>query len=147
MHISILLGFILLSGSFAFSQTLEFRYDEAGNQIERRLKIEQSQGSPRVVNRSLSIPLIVSETSVSDDFIVYPNPTRGKVTLSWKAEYVGRITEIQLANFLGHAQRVPFDAKAHSVALNLTGKKEGVYIVNIYLDDGRRIDKKILRQN
>jgi len=147
MYNDILLGFLLLSSSFTFSQTLEFHYDESGNQIERKLKTEETARSSGKDAKNAAIDLFASNDAISKDFVIYPNPTRGKVTLEWKAKYTGRIIEIQLADFLGRVEGVSFNGKSNSITLNLSEKKEGVYIMNFYLDDGRRIEKKILRQN
>ncbi len=135
---------LVLAPLFAFSQKLEFRYDESGNQIERNLN-----RSGRVVSENSPTfeRVELAEDTTSNQFEVYPSPTQGPVTLRWTEDYRGKVAQIQLSDMAGRKEEIEFKRNETVVEIDLTTKPQGVYIINFYLSEGKRIDKKIIKQN
>lgn len=135
---------LLLIPFFAFSQKLVFTYDESGNQIKR----DKPAKSGRVASEELIILETVEEQDAfSNDFVVYPNPTVGPITLRWTEEYQGRVASITLSDMAGRKEEIEFKPNTTEVEIDLTLKPQGVYIINFHLTNGKRIDKKIIKQN
>ncbi len=128
---------------FAFSQQLVFKYDESGNQIERSVNT-----SGRVAPEEPKATEVIEEQdTLSNDFVVYPNPTAGPITLRWAEEHQGKVASITLSDMAGHKEEIEFKSNITEIEIDLTIKPQGVYIVNFHLINGKRIDKKIIKQN
>ncbi len=138
-------GVLLLVSFFASSQKLVFNYDESGNQIQRK----KTAVSSRIVSNELtaSTKAIKEDDATSNDFIIYPNPTQGPITLRWTEEYKGKIAYITLSDMAGHKEEIEFKPNTIQVEIDLTTYPQGVYIINFHLKKGKRIDKKIIKQN
>ena len=130
---------------FGFSQKLVFSYDESGNQIERKEGIRSSRAASEEL--LASIEKYESNDTISNGFMVYPNPTTGPITLKWKEEYLGKVASITLSDMVGRSEEIEFKSNELEVQVDLTTKLQGVYIINFHLIEGPRVDKKIIKQN
>ncbi|MFW6020189.1 MAG: T9SS type A sorting domain-containing protein [Bacteroidales bacterium] len=92
---------------------------------------------------------VFNETGVSveenrltpQNIIIFPNPTQGKVKLSMETE----MTRIVIFDLTGKEIMQIDEVQANKKSIDLSGKRAGVYLLNIHTDD-QVITKKILKQ-
>lgn len=78
---------------------------------------------------------------------VYPNPTTGVITV--ELEHVIDIAgHIQLKNYLGQAisNRVAINSQDQQVQISLQNQPNGIYLIELVLESGQTISKKVVLQ-
>ncbi len=137
---------------FSFSQAqvttgskLEFTYDVSGNQMLRDLNANSSNPDDPIKDEEL--PIIDTPIGVNDKFFVFPNPTSGRVTLSWDATVAKQITKIELTSLMTSEKQPITYRFGNSVAIDLSSKPPGLYLVVFYLANKQtpKVQKKIVK--
>ena len=85
-----------------------------------------------------TIPADEADNTVSDLFsmekeqvLIYPNPTDGEFTVSWKNRYDSRLT-ITIYNISGQLiKTVQTDPGVNEIKLNLNGVRKGIYFIEL----------------
>lgn len=140
------IGSVLLSLSlYSQENHLIFYYDEAGNETDYIIPVIKSnddQSEELRAEEELSI-----EELLSNQFTVSPNPTRGEVILQWLPGLQEEILNIQLISII-NSETINIElTDSHSVAVDLSNKPAGLYILIFYLKnkDVPTIQKKIIK--
>lgn len=89
-----------------------------------------------------SCPLGVNEFN-NESFVVYPNPSSGKVYFSSGA---GKITKAWVVNGLGQEVVKPFDCVDGELSVDLSGLSAGVYFIKMAGVDGGVVVKRVLKR-
>ena len=63
-----------------------------------------------------------------EEVLIYPNPTDGDITVTWKNRYSHRL-DITIYNILGKAvKEVQTDPDVNEIRLDLDGTSRGIYL-------------------
>ena len=126
---------------------LFFGYDEAGNQVVRRLCSNCENVYLSKITHEIKEETEESKPDFIQLFTLYPNPTDGFVKLAWKDEVDDLIQFIELVGMSSPYYKAISISKGNQyVELNLTDEYTGIYIFEITLNDGTVIHKKLLKQ-
>lgn len=130
--------------SFGFSQTLiselTFSYDAAGNQTQRSYSERAPKTNKIDFSEELEFELITEEF-----FRVSPNPTYGKVIVSWSADKDFTVTKMMMSTLDGRGWEQSFNTEAQRAEIDLSYKESGFYILQIQLSNGEVVTKKIVK--
>ena len=131
---------LLLSIAMNISaQSVSYSYDNAGNRTARRtFTMSKSPSAPE--QTITAIPDIIAEKSV----VIYPNPTKGIVTVEIK-DYTDKLqAEFRLTDLSG---RTITNRKAVSrtQTFDLSGQIAGVYLLQIRINN-ESVVWKIIKQ-
>ena len=79
--------------------------------------------------KSFNEPLNIQSTYFDkEEVMIYPNPTAGDITVTWKNKYNNRL-DITIYNIMGKAIRViQTDPDVNEIRLDLNGTSSGVYL-------------------
>lgn len=89
-----------------------------------------------------SCPLGVNEFN-NESFVVYPNPSSGKVYFSSGA---GKLSRAWVVNGLGQEVVKPFDCVDDEPSVDLSGLSAGVYFIKMAGIDGGVVVKRVLKR-
>ena len=134
MRKSLFLMAMLCSSYYGYSQTkLTFSYDAAGNQTQRCYGCSGAKEDSGLENLENSISLV-------------PNPTSGRLTLLLKGEAAEQVKNVTIYSTLGReVQKLTLDEFSAETQLNVSKQPTGMYLVQIGLDDGSLITKRIIK--
>ena len=77
------------------------------------------------VNNPTDINSVLME---KEKVLIYPNPTEGEITVTWKNRYSNRL-DITIYNILGKAvKEVQTDPDVNEIRLDLNGTSNGIYL-------------------
>ncbi|MEN2436773.1 hypothetical protein AAH994_15250 [Weeksellaceae bacterium A-14] len=151
MGTKILTLFLMVSGTFAFSQTeIYFKYDEAGNQRYRGDKANSKQSSDNAAN-----PIDNSTVQQSEEqkfwaeVGIYPVPVKDILTIQWTPvvdELIDTVSMYQYSVVSWNFQQKNMPNLNRQVQINMTGYYMGVYVLSFTLKDGRVYTKNILKE-
>ncbi len=145
------IAFFLIT-ALGFSQSkLVFTYDTAGNQVKRvYCKNGDCDASKEAATEEVAEEEIKEETTVTTQFdksiAVFPNPTKGLLTINWNQEYSNSITEIVLIDIASKVHRVKYTPGDHEAKIDLSTWPDGLYVVRFFLTDGNSLTKKIIKK-
>ncbi|MEX0272964.1 MAG: malectin domain-containing carbohydrate-binding protein [Flavobacteriaceae bacterium] len=146
---------------------LVFVFDTAGNQMARRpeastgksapgtkkqgaLAAENTQETPEVPTEKVlsvePINALAEEATLDNSIDIFPNPTRGRLTMEWEAQYNDMIRDIMVSDMANRQIRVDWQTGDREATVDLTGYAPGVYLVNFYLTDGTVVQKKVIKR-
>lgn len=144
---------MILCSSFAQAQIttdtkLEFTYDASGNQILRDIHKESSNPEADPIFVGEEQPINDISISIEEKFSVFPNPTAGKVTLSWYADVAKQVTKIELISMVTSQSQTIIRDTLTSVVVDLTLKPSGLYLIVFHLRNPQtpKIQKKIVKR-
>ncbi|GEM53202.1 lamin tail domain-containing protein [Empedobacter brevis] len=116
-----------------------FNYDKAGNYISSSDLCLDEVTLPKAESR-------VAVTDYNELFFVSPNPTNGKVNISWDQSVEHSLSQIHIVPFNGsNAIQIKFNPTNATANYDLTTYPKGIYFVEFILENGQRITKKIIK--
>lgn len=144
----------LLITTVVFSQSkLVFSYDSASNQVERKYCPNGNCSSAKSITKNAPIQEeIIEETITENDetfdnsLAIFPNPTKGLLTIKWDREYSSSINEIILIDVSSKTHPVSYKSGHHEANIDLSSWPIGLYIVKFILKDGTTLTKKIIKK-
>ncbi|PVW15614.1 T9SS type A sorting domain-containing protein [Marixanthomonas spongiae] len=83
-------------------------------------------------------PLSIGESNIDSEFVIYPNPTTGVLTVSSKTS----IVQIEIYNQLGQV----LQSSSNENTIDITKLNSGIYLAKIKDDNGNTASKKIVKQ-
>ena len=88
--------------------------------------------------------LVDIEQSVFDaNITVYPNPTSDKVVVEIGVDYAGKEVAIQVYDITGKLINLPFiESNADRFEINLSGYSQGIYLINVTIDN-KLVSRKV----
>lgn len=119
------------------TKLLSFSYDDAGNQT--LVKLSDSY--------TTQTSTILSIETLSSLVVVYPNPSKGSIKVSWDAKIDDHISSVQLIRpDISYVTELIFetDGQVREAHVFIHGPV-GYYFLNIQLTDGRSITKTIIK--
>jgi len=134
----IILILLLQTAVIINAQSVSYTYDNAGNRIARTFTMSKSPAAP--VEAIKELPDLIAEKSV----VIYPNPTKGTITVDIK-DYVSKMdVEFQLTDLSGRtiANR---KAASKTQTFDLSGQIAGVYLLQIRINN-ESVVWKIVKQ-
>jgi len=158
----ILYSFAFFSANWTFSQiipptqpTLNFEYDEAGNQIYRgdgflsrsqSIFPEKTETSDQ--ESTLLTSAVLDEKEFWNNIRIYPVPVKDVLTIDWTEKIDDLISNVGLyqqstVHWVFQSEKIPsFNRK---IQINMSKQYMGVYILTFTLKDGRRLSKNITK--
>lgn len=131
------------------SNTLDFSYDVAGNQIKRLLNIvivsaRSSSNSEEVIFDKIEL---IPETTKTTVFQVYPNPSNGPLNIRWNNINDG-VESIELYDLAGGQIKnyTITNRGSSTVEINISNVPTGIYIIRFKTNNGEIINKKIIKK-
>ena len=134
---------------------IKFSYDAAGNQTNRVYCSDgvscEGTAHKKVVDKAviaeeIAIDIEKTDTAIAEQIQIYPNPTKGIVTLGWEQSLSNIISTIIITNSAGMGTReLRFDTKQKHITIDLSSNADGLYIVRFYLNNGNVVTKKIIK--
>ncbi len=128
---------------------LKFTYDTSGNQMLRDVSTasranESLTEEPEILLDEFTIS---EKESIENAFTVSPNPTAGRVTLQWKAEFSEQITSIELVSLITSERSPIAYSRGNSASIDITGKVTGLYLVVFHLNNTAvaSVQKKLIK--
>jgi len=143
----------LLMTTVTFSQSkLIFSYDSASNQVERKYCENGDCNTAKSANKKEEVSIeepeetIAENTELDNSLAIFPNPTKGLLTLTWHQDYSNSINEIVLIDISSKVHQVPYRSGNHEANIDLSSWPIGMYIVKFFLKDGTTLTKKIIKK-
>lgn len=143
---------IFLITTLGFSQSkLVFTYDTAGNQVKREYCKDGDCNTKRQTAPEEEIKEEIQEeiselTEFDKSIAVFPNPTKGLLTINWNQEYSSTIKEIILIDVASKVYNVKYTPGNHQAKIDLSSWPDGLYVVRFFLTDGNSLTKKIIKK-
>lgn len=144
----------VLIGFWGFSQTIYFKYDEAGNQRYRGPDFNARQ-SNEIQTNPKSEPIVQNQSQVLDESAfwkqirLYPVPVDDILTIDWNEDVDTLIESVSLyqhstVHWKFQQQNLPSLNKM--LKINMSGYEWGIYILKFTLKDGRIISRNITKR-
>lgn len=135
--LSVLFGFQTLA-----QQVLKYEYDESGNRISRKvILLSSKQDQPR---QDKSEQESINELMDAFSVTIYPNPTRGNLTISTQSTHNNPLTELMLYNTQG--KLLYKDTNNNNTnTINMSMYDKGIYLLIIMIE-GNRKEFKVIKQ-
>lgn len=120
-----------------------FNYDNAGNQIQRyycaNAEYCVTPPLPSQINDETNEFETFKRTDsegIINYFNVYPNPTTGKITISWTEEVQNLINKIEVVSYsTPYYKDLTFSNKELNVQVDISMENTGIYIIKFHLID------------
>jgi hypothetical protein len=94
----------------------------------------------------LTVTRLVSTVGMEDisntRFIIYPNPSRDKITI----EYDGDIKSLMILNLLGHAVKYIEKPAAKRMLIDVSGLEKGIYLTRLVSTNGTFTTRRLIKQ-
>lgn len=111
-------------------------HDENGNnEIDRA-------GSAYIFNDPNLLGGLADYTDSQNEIRLYPNPAHSTITIESKAKMIAHINVYGISGALLQNMK---DVNGNNIALNISNYGNGVYFVNLILDDGSTVVHKIIK--
>lgn len=154
MKNNILILLFVLMATKGFSQSkLVFSYDLASNQVERKYcedgncNTAKNTNKKQIVNQEEEIEETTYENEEFDKSLaIFPNPTKGLLTIKWEQNYSNAINDIALIDMTSKVHRVAYKPGSHEANIDLTSWPIGLYVIKFFLKDGTTLTKKIIKK-
>jgi YD repeat-containing protein len=120
--------FLLLAAMNLNAQSVSYSYDSAGNRTARLINLSKSPAAPDETVTAL--PDLIAEKSI----LIYPNPTKGIITVDIK-DYVSKMNvEFRLTDLSGKTI-ISRKAAGSTQTLDLSHQASGIYLLHIRIHD------------
>ncbi len=153
MKNTILILLFLLTTTTTFSQSkLIFSYDSASNQVERKYCKDgncgtgKSSSKKQKANQEETEEIIVDNLEFDNSLAIFPNPTKGLLTIKWGQKYSNTIKDIVLIDLTSKVHHINYNSGNHEAKIDLSSWPIGLYIVKFLLNDGTTVTKKIIKK-
>lgn len=135
-----LLFFLFCSTPLLFSQNIAYRYDASGNRIERVIIFRAQAKSKEEKVEETSIKDAVAEHKIT----IYPNPTKGLLSVEVSEYSDTTKTEYSLSNISGNTL-LRQKGVSSLTSFDLTQYPSGIYLLLININ-GKQTAWKILKE-
>lgn len=127
----------MTEAALAQTNKIVFTYDEAGNRKSRDIIVltpPSSKGDNNTLSQEEeSAPEIVEETLSSTKVTIYPNPTKGQLTLSFE-QSTPSIMRYQLVDINGRLiESKAIEDTQHLI--DISNQPNGVYVLQLQVDN------------
>ena len=139
-HFLFLMLLICATGSHVFSQTISYGYDQAGNRVSRKIV---SLGSPQSAKQNTD-KTVVTEPLGERTITVYPNPTKGILSIEIKGGNIEEVIHLYIYNGQG-AMLYSAVAQQGLNPLHLTNYPSGWYILRVQSPENSK-EFKIIKE-
>ena len=134
--------FLLLTSAInSIGQSVNYVYDNAGNRTERVFSMSPAPAQPgSTISTITSLSDILAEKSI----VIYPNPTKGIITVEIK-DYTEKLqAEFRLSDISG---RTVFHRKSNSgyQTFDISRQAAGIYLLQISIN-GESVVWKIIKE-
>jgi len=129
-----------------------FNYDEAGNQIKRYYRNYGLGGEPieaKYMNDSLEteIPTIKGNEEFINQIKVYPNPTDGKINISWTDEVKDLILKVEIIGYSNpFYKELKFNKEDYNIQTDISYENTGIYILKFHLSNEKSESIQIIKE-
>ena len=145
--------FILMTITVFSQSKLIFSYDAASNQVERKYckngncGTNKSANKKKIVNQEGEIEETITDNEEFDNSIaIFPNPTKGLLTIKWNQNYSNAINDITFIDLTSKIYHIAYQSGSHEAKIDLSSWPIGLYIVRFFLKDGTTVTKKIIKK-
>lgn len=140
--------FIFVSIVLSAQTEIVFGYDEAGNQIFRKLDISNKFTSERTAIITNKKDKTIDKIYFWSKIRIYPVPVKDILTIQWSKEINDFIANVSI--FEHHSIHWKFQEKNipalnQQIKVNMSNYYMGVYVLTFKLKDGRRLSKNITK--
>lgn len=141
---------LLLTGILCHAQLITFSYDDAGNQISRKLCIsgctaKKSDTTPKEIEAL--VPEDLQKFFPEDDISYYPNPVREELYLKWGVAEGKTVKTLQVYNFNGQVlQSYSETDSVNAQIIPFQSYSTGIYLVVLTYNNGDQKTIKIIKQ-
>ncbi len=129
--------------------SLIFLFDTAGNQIVRRPPEQATALKAKLPPELIAYTGGEDEQEPENPFersiSIYPNPTKGDLSVQWDGEHTDMLQKITVTDITGRAIPVRYDAENHQAMVDLRSYPTGLYLVTFHLSGDDTVTKKILK--
>lgn len=81
-----------------------------------------------------------------DKLTIYPNPTKGNLTMEWQNTANVTVTNIIISDMSGRVIPINYNNQNTVARVDLSNQITGVYLVRFMLNDGSEVVQKIIKQ-
>ena len=147
-HVNLLIiGMLIMLTTTAFSQSIVFTYDKAGNRITRALLIEKISNDRGASSSEEQKSMLALEETITIEDVkvtISPNPNGGKfnVTINNLSQYSN--VELYLHNMLG--KQIYYSKQPLLVnTVDITNQQNGTYLLTVIVN-GTKETWKVIKQ-
>lgn len=122
-----------------FSQKITFQYDDSGNQIERKYFLSKAEEKEKSEIES------TFAGKFEESLKIYPNPTRGLLSIEWEKEFSQNISQVEILSSAALIQKSTIKTSINQLNIDLGTKQSGIYFVRFHFTDGSIVSKKLIK--
>ncbi len=133
---------------YAQDKTIEFAYDNAGNQTERKICINCSTSTAsKTLIETTAEDFIPIDVNPTDQITYYPNPVQEELYLKWELINDKKVSSIMIFTTAGLLIKSYQDtATVKLQTINFSNFPSGVYLVLMQFNDGKEKSFKIIKE-
>ncbi len=134
---------------YSQDKTIEFSYDNSGNQTERKLICINcsTTTASKTLTETTEEDFIPLETTQSDQITYYPNPVQEELYLKWELIDNKKVTSITVFTSTGTFIRsYPNTDELKLQTIHFGSLPSGVYLVMMQFNDGNEKTFKIIKE-
>ncbi len=142
----ILFLFLFFNSFCLYSQTINFTYDQAGNQIQRKYNMYGNRQSNQEVKDYDDLVNSDLEKFFPEDIIsYYPNPVKEELFLKWELINDKNVEKISVFNISGQVIKDVKISSEKNIILNFSDFSIGSYLVILFYSNGEKKEIKIIK--
>jgi hypothetical protein len=129
-----------------------FNYDEAGNQVKRyyrtirRTEPIESKNTDDFPNNIDPITMKKNEEFINQ-IKVYPNPTDGKINISWTEEVKDLILKVEIIGYSNpFYKELKFNKEDYNIQTDISYENTGIYILKFHLSNEKSESIQIIKE-
>lgn len=127
-------------------QTIDFTYDQAGNQIQRKYIWNGNRQSNQEVKDYDDLVNSDLEKFFPEDVIsYYPNPVKEELFLQWELIDNKNVENISIYNISGQVIKNVKISSEKRIVLNFSDFSVGSYLVILFYSNGEKKEIKIIK--
>ena len=133
---------------YAQDKTIEFSYDNAGNQTERKICVNCSTtAASKTLTETTAEDFIPLDTNPTDQISYYPNPVQQELYLKWELINDKKVTAIMVFTNTGSLIQSYQNTSAVQLhTVNFSNLPLGVYLIMMQYSDGKDKTFKIIKE-